>query len=303
VRADNAGGLTIGLGSADPRRVVSAQGFDNRDPFEIINSPIDPEGAFEDIGINLAFNFGTLAAGQSAAGSMIMTFGQTTSEAEATYTANTGGTLVADEDWYKQTVGADGILHVETSTPGDGLGQQPGNRLNPRIEVFESSSTTPVYVGRLMPDGRNEFVHETGLAGRVFRIRISAEGGTGGAYFLDPPPAATPNVSTSTPKAQTSPSALSLLVSPNLKSGSTLTAAPSAKSAPVSAPVNSSQLNPEGVDQALTAPAKGDQTQWSNTSDKADLEPALLELLSEDGSREGSTHLKRLRVRDLGQRR
>src|SRR5262249_26299691 len=32
------GGLTIGLGSADARRVVSAEGFDNRDPFAIINS-------------------------------------------------------------------------------------------------------------------------------------------------------------------------------------------------------------------------------------------------------------------------
>ncbi|HEX5102909.1 MAG TPA: S8 family peptidase, partial [Pirellulaceae bacterium] len=189
VRADAAEGLTIGLGSADARRVVSAQGFDNRDPFEIINSPVDPDGLWEDIGINLAFNFGSLAPGQMAAGSMLMTFGRTTAEAEATYTAHTGGTLVADEDWYKQTVGADGILHVETSTPGDAPGE-PGNALNPRIEVYSTSATAPVYLGTPLADGRNEVVHVTGLVpGTIYRIRVSAEGGTGGAYFLDPPPA------------------------------------------------------------------------------------------------------------------
>src|SRR5207253_4482039 len=64
------GGLTIGLGSADARRVVSAEGFDNRDPFEIINTPVDPDGAFADIAINLAYNFGSLGASQSVSGLM-----------------------------------------------------------------------------------------------------------------------------------------------------------------------------------------------------------------------------------------
>src|SRR5262249_40676367 len=45
------GGLTIGLGSPDARRVVSAEGFDVRDPFAIIDSPVDPNGALADIAI------------------------------------------------------------------------------------------------------------------------------------------------------------------------------------------------------------------------------------------------------------
>src|SRR4029078_1224805 len=90
------GGRAIVLGSADPRRVVSAEGFDNRDPFEIINSPVDPNGAAGDIGINLAFNFGSLGAFQSVSGAMIMAFGRTTTEAESTYSTHTAGTLVLD---------------------------------------------------------------------------------------------------------------------------------------------------------------------------------------------------------------
>ena len=286
VRADNAGGLTIGLGSADARRVVSAQGFDNRDPYEIINFPSDPNGAFEDIGINLAFNFGTLAAGQSAAGSMIMTFGQSTSEAEATYTANTGGTLVADEDWFKQTVGADGILHVETSTPGDAADQQPGNTLDPRIEVYGASSSTPVYVGGPLPgdddDGRNEVVHVTGLVpGTVFRIRVSAEDGTGGAYFLDPPLPATGEEAPASTGA-TSPSVLALLASAKPKSGTGLTTAAPLGPANTAAPKPSSSatLNPASVDLAMTASPGGSSPSWLKTGSKADVDPSLLDLLS-----------------------
>src|SRR5262249_39578126 len=55
--------LTVGLGSTDPRSVVSAEGFDNRNPFDIINSPVDPNGASGDIAIAQAFNFGSLGAG------------------------------------------------------------------------------------------------------------------------------------------------------------------------------------------------------------------------------------------------
>jgi hypothetical protein len=202
---DYPGGLTIGLGSADTRRVVSAEGFDNRNPYEIITSPVDPNGSSDDIGINLAFDFGTLAAGQSAAGTMIMTFGRTTAEADATYTSHTAGTLVADEDWYKMTVGTDGILHVETSTPGSGPGE-PGNTLNPHIEVFGTSPTTPLYVGTPL-DGRNEVVHVTGLTpGAIYRIRVTGEAGTRGEYFLDPPIQTAPALPAQALTATSSPS-------------------------------------------------------------------------------------------------
>jgi subtilisin family serine protease len=273
VRADSAGGLTIGLGSADARRVVSAQGFDNRDPFEIINAPWDPDGALEDIGINLAFNFGTLAAGQSAAGSMIMTFGRTAAEAETTYLANTGGTLVTDEDWYLHKVDAAGVLHVETSTPGDG-GGAPGNTLNPRIEVYGASSSTPLYFGTPF-DGRNEIVHKTGLvAGATYRVRIFAEDGTGGAYFLDPPPVA------SVPLIA-EPSLLALL-EPDQGRQSGAGPLDSRESDDLAVPeaARMDQLGPASVDRAIAAGAEGELPDWLKLSQQADLDPSLLELLS-----------------------
>jgi hypothetical protein len=279
VRADAAGGLTIGLGSADARRVVSAQGFDNRDPFEIINFPSDPDGSLGDIGINLAFNFGTLAAGQSTAGSMIMTFGQSTSEAEATYTANTGGTLVADEDWYIHKVDAAGILHIETSTPGDG-GGAPGNTLNPRIEVYGTSSTVPLYLGSPF-DGRNEIVHVPGLTpGASYRVRIFAEEGTGGAYFLDPPP---PASGTMNPSAVSSagPVGVSLLASDQPGREVSAGAASRRTSEDALPPARRVTLDPVGVDQALAATAKDGQPSWLKTGGQSDLEPTLLDLLSD----------------------
>src|SRR5262249_47592578 len=106
------GGLTIGLGSADPRRGVSAGGFGKRDPVAIINNPIDASGASADVSIALAFNLGTLAPGASTSANLVMTFGRTTAEAEATYTANAGGTGVADPDVYRVDVPAAGTpLH------------------------------------------------------------------------------------------------------------------------------------------------------------------------------------------------
>src|SRR5262249_7564823 len=81
------GGLTIGLGSLDTRAVFPAEGFAVSNPFDVINSPADPNGASSDIAITLAFNFGTLAPGASADGTLILALGRTTTEADATYTA------------------------------------------------------------------------------------------------------------------------------------------------------------------------------------------------------------------------
>jgi uncharacterized delta-60 repeat protein len=58
-------GYTLGLGSFDPRVVVSAEGFEVFDPDEVLNSPEDPDGVMDDIAINLAANLGTLNPGQS----------------------------------------------------------------------------------------------------------------------------------------------------------------------------------------------------------------------------------------------
>src|SRR5262249_54461469 len=60
VRASGPGSnLTIGLGSTDSRNVVSAEGIDNRNPYDIILSPLDPNGAVDDVALAQVFNFGT----------------------------------------------------------------------------------------------------------------------------------------------------------------------------------------------------------------------------------------------------
>lgn len=78
-------GLSLGLGSEDPRAVVSAEGFNVRDPFSIIDSPSDPDGESDDLAINLAFDFGDLAAGQTVSGALILTVGRSKEAAEANY--------------------------------------------------------------------------------------------------------------------------------------------------------------------------------------------------------------------------
>ncbi len=62
-------GLTLGLGSIDPRAVVAAsQGFSNRDTDAILNTPIQPlptSPSVADRAIALAYDLGDLAPGQS----------------------------------------------------------------------------------------------------------------------------------------------------------------------------------------------------------------------------------------------
>src|SRR6185369_10807799 len=92
-------------------------------------------------------------------------------------------------DWYKITLSStQTTLHVETSTPADGSGEFV-NVFNPHIALYGTSSTTPLFVGTALPDGRNEVINATGLTpGATYRIRVTGEGGTSGTYFLDPPP-------------------------------------------------------------------------------------------------------------------
>ena len=62
-------GLTLGLGAIDARAVVSTEGFANRDPDAILDSPTnscsEATPCVADQAIVLAFRFGTLAPGQS----------------------------------------------------------------------------------------------------------------------------------------------------------------------------------------------------------------------------------------------
>ena len=71
----SASGGAMALGSADPRAVTSAQGFDIYSPSDVLLSPVDPDGAVDDIAINLAIDIGTLAPGASDTSSFAMVFG------------------------------------------------------------------------------------------------------------------------------------------------------------------------------------------------------------------------------------
>src|SRR6185295_9583567 len=94
--ASTGGTLTIGLGSADSRSTVSAEGFDNRNPFDIINSPADPNNASGDIGIAQAFNFGSLTPSSQVSGVAIMAFGTTAAAADAVYSNNANGVVIGN---------------------------------------------------------------------------------------------------------------------------------------------------------------------------------------------------------------
>ena len=178
-------GLTIGLGSANPGNVVSSEGFDNRNPFDIINSPVDPNGATSDIAICQAFNMGSLSAGAQVSGIAVMVFGSSSTAAETVYTDNSNGIGLSDWDWFSFTLSAgQTVLNLETATPADGAGEFV-NDLNPQIEVYDASGTTLIAAGTVLADGRNEQVHMSGLVpGTTYKIKVMAEAMTGGEYYL-----------------------------------------------------------------------------------------------------------------------
>lgn len=165
-------GLTIGLGSSDPRRVVSAEGFDNNDPFEIIDTPVDPDGAFEDIAINLAFNFGTLAPAQSVSGVGVMTFGRSVADAENTYSTNRGGTAQEDRDFYRVQVDANKTLAVQTIVPARRAGEVV-NQLDPMVRIYSPSGALVASDDNSAPDGLNA------------RVNYRVPRGAGGVYFIE----------------------------------------------------------------------------------------------------------------------
>ena len=80
-------GLTYGFGSIDPAATVSIENFRVSDPFAVINSPIDPNGALADNSINIAFDFGSLAPGESATGVFAIILGDSQNEVIDTYQA------------------------------------------------------------------------------------------------------------------------------------------------------------------------------------------------------------------------
>jgi hypothetical protein len=112
------------------------------------------------------------------------------------YVNSNRSTLISQppsDDWYAVTLAGDQTaLRIDTSTPSDGPGAFH-NTLNPHIELYDPSGTL-IASGITQPDGRNEFILDTGLAAGTYKIRVLAEAGTTGEYFLGVDALRTPTI-------------------------------------------------------------------------------------------------------------
>jgi hypothetical protein len=102
--------------------------------------------------------------------------------AQAVAWAAQGG---VDEDWYKLGVTAGQTLTFLTTTPADDPGGEFHNTLSPHIQLYDPSGNL-VASGTKLTDGRNDTITYTALVSGSYRIKVAAENGTQGEYFLDP---------------------------------------------------------------------------------------------------------------------
>jgi hypothetical protein len=163
-------GLTIGLGVSE-HGVVSAEGFFNTNPFDILDSPEDPNGGFGDIAINAAYGFGNLAPGQTVVSAVTMSFGVSPGESDANFLE--GGP--ADNDFYRVNVDGGKTLVVETLTPAGNSGQFV-NLLDPALYLYDALGNLLASNDNGAPDGRNSKLTYAVPAGpsRIYYIKVGA---------------------------------------------------------------------------------------------------------------------------------
>ncbi len=94
-------GLTLAFASTSPLAVPDLSGFSNTNPYTIIATPADPNDTLGDIGLDLAFNYGDLAPGESKGATWSIVFGASQVAAEANTcaalgSADTDGDLACD---------------------------------------------------------------------------------------------------------------------------------------------------------------------------------------------------------------
>jgi hypothetical protein len=74
------------------------------DPAAVLSAPVDPDGAVADTAINVAFDIGTVAAGDSASCTFAMLFGYGQASLETLYDSLAiGPVTAADVDVYAVT--------------------------------------------------------------------------------------------------------------------------------------------------------------------------------------------------------
>ena len=210
-------------------------------------------------------------------------FGQPHENLAKIYTPNMltyGDTLnpAPASDWYSVTAAVGETLTFLTTTPGGGLGH-PDNGLNPHIELYGPSKTLIVSGDTKL---RNETISYTVPAGGggLYRIKVTAEDGTTGEYFLDPIQIVPP------------PPPLPLLVAATARSRKAGTGATSASplaSAALSRqqPARQNLLDTVSVDAlfAGTADRAGRKTSFYKPQPQAEVADSLLDLLTSSVSR------------------
>ena len=177
---------SMALASLDPRAVASAgNGYIVTNPFAVINSPVDPNGAISDTSINLAFNIGTLAPGQSTATSFAMMFGASQAALQTAYAAIATKTVAntGDDDRYSITLAAGQTISLHTLTPADGPNEF-ANTLDPALDLLDPTGTLVATNDNGGPDGRNALLSYTAVTAGTYTVRVYATHGTGGEYVL-----------------------------------------------------------------------------------------------------------------------
>lgn len=173
---------SIALGSLDPRAVVSSEGFINTNPFDILDSPNDPNDTTGDIALNVAFRYGTLAAGASVSSTFAIVVGATPDMTANTFDAIALETLPASDDYYSIAVVAGNALSLSTQTPGDG--NSGLNALDPVVELYNASGALVATNDNGAADGRNAKLTHTAQQTGTYTIRVRANADTSGVYTL-----------------------------------------------------------------------------------------------------------------------
>ncbi len=173
----------LGLGSLDPRAVVSVEGNLVTDPFAVLNSPQDPNGQTADLSVNLAFDLGALLPGARREASFVMAMGPSISAVEQTFSQASLDTLFESDDYFSVSLTAGQGIVISTTTPGDATAQGI-NGLDPAIELYDPLGALVGSDFNSASDGKNTLLTYTAATSGVFTVRVFPETNTQGEYVL-----------------------------------------------------------------------------------------------------------------------
>ncbi|MFM8538294.1 MAG: S8 family serine peptidase, partial [Planctomycetaceae bacterium] len=169
---------SLGLGSADPRAVVSSEGqvfggYVVGDPFDVLLSPADPDGGVDDIALNLAFDIGTLAAGAETSCTFVMVFGDSQADVEAAFDALDIRATTADAiDVYRVALTANRLATISALTPAAGGASADGPDL--RLELLAPSGAVLATATGTAGGADATITHAVDATGEYF-VRVSVE--------------------------------------------------------------------------------------------------------------------------------